>query len=181
MRASLAPIIGLWVLLSACGDAETDSRHDVTRGDAGVLFESRWRYRSFEVDVDLWLGTDEREGNCSTTASLSVNSVIAATDRYGLEPTDCSVLRLTEAGDIVLFESPTGYAWQDQALSVDTDDETIELGPVTSADPETGHDVTYRFRLWAPPCPDDDDCDCGALLCFADSTRLELPLGRSCD
>jgi hypothetical protein len=178
--ARFALFTALGAALSACGDEATESDHQVTETDDGLVYASQWSYRSFDVDVDLWLTTQLRDESCITTAALRVNDVISATDTYKLDPTDCTVLMLTEAGDIVLYEQPTGHRWADEALRVDTEAEVISLGPASVID-EAGESQTYRFTLAAPECPDDDDCECGALARFAGDTRQELPLGRVCD
>jgi hypothetical protein len=171
----------LVALLPACGGSETDSTLSTRETEEGTLFESKWTYRSFEVDVDLRLGTRWTDAGCSTTARLSVNDVVSARESYTLAPTECSILQLTESGDIVLFEHETGYNWAEEELAVDTSDEVITLGPVTRADASSGETVRYAFTLAAPPCPDDDDCSCGALVRHANADRLELPLGKKCE
>jgi hypothetical protein len=168
-------------LVPACGGSETDSTLSTRETEDGTLFESKWTYRSFEVDIDLSLGTRWNDAGCATSARLSVNDVVSARERYNLAPTECSVLRLTESGDIVLYELETGHNWANEELSVDTSDEVITLGPVTLADASSGEPVRYAFTLSAPPCPDDDDCNCGALVRHANGERSELPLGRKCD
>jgi hypothetical protein len=173
-------LFALAVALSACGNEVTDSDHQIIETDDGVRFASEWSYRSFDVDVDLWLTSELRGESCVTTAALRVNDVISATNTYKLDPTDCTVLMLTEQGDIVLYEQPTGHRWADEALHVDTSAEVISLGPASVID-DAGQSQTYRFSLAAPECPDDDDCDCGALTRFAGDTRMDLPLGRVCD
>jgi hypothetical protein len=165
----------------ACADPDTDSQHQVSETADGTVFESSWKYRSFDVDVDLWLATNQREDGCFTTATLRVNDVISAADTYGLEPTDCSELELSREGDIVLYQRATGHRWADEQLSVDTDDEVITLGPASISDPLSGEPASVRFTLSAPPCADDRDCDCGALIRHWDNARDEFPLGRTCD
>jgi hypothetical protein len=164
----------------ACGEPETESEFSATPTDEGVVYTSHWVYRDFDVDVDLWLVTEHRGAECTTTGRLRVNDVISSADDYDLDPTDCSVLELTEQSDIVMFDRPTGHRWSDETLDVDTDAEAISLGPATVTD-EAGETRTYRFVLSAPECPDDDDCDCAALVRFDGGARLELPLGRTCD
>jgi hypothetical protein len=183
---SLGKHAAAWVLamgscLVGCGGPETEGEHAVLEADDGLVIESHWSYQSFDVDVDLWLATNLRPSECFTTATLRVNSVLSAADRYGLEPTECSTLELTQDGDIVLYEQPTGHRWADEALSVDTDDELIGLGPATVADPVSGEPVRVLFTLSAPPCSDDRDCSCGVLRRLSNAETLELPLGRTCD
>jgi hypothetical protein len=169
------------LLLSACGSPASDARLEVSDGSDGTVTESHWEYRSFEVDVDLVIATEERPGACSTTASLLLNDVVSAAQSYALEPTDCAVLRLTAEGDIVLFERETGHDWSRNDLAVDSDGEVISLGPVTVEDPGSGEVTSYRFTLSAPPCADAPDCDCGVVRRIGGDEPLELALGRECD
>jgi len=175
--ARLAPVL-LAALGSACGDAESKSRLEVERDDGGAATSvtATWTYRSSEVDVDLTLTTDYTGMDCVTTARLWVNDATSTADTYRLDPTECSVLALTEQGDIVLRESPTGHDWSTETLSVDTGEERLELGPWTSGDTVA---VTYRFTLNAPPCG--NDCDCPALRRRAGVQESVLPLGRRCN
>ena len=145
------------------------------------MFESSWTCRSFDVDVDLWLATNQREDECFTTAALRVSDVISAADTYGLEPTDCSALELSREGDIILYQRATGHRWADEQLSVDTEDEVITLGPAFISDPLSGEPTSVRFTLSAPPCADDRDCDCGVLIRYWGNSRDEFPLDRTCD
>jgi hypothetical protein len=169
------------IAAAGCGDSDTTSRLAIDDGADGTVLYSEWHYESFEVDVDLELVTEERPDACTTTASLSVNDVVSATDRYLLEPTDCTVLRLTAEGDIVFFEQETGHDWSREALQVDTESEVISLGPVATPSPAERDGAVYRFALSAPPCPDQPDCACGKLERFGGGEPLALPLGRQCD
>jgi hypothetical protein len=161
---------------SGCGDAESTSRLRVEHTDDGDLVRvtADWNYWSSEVDVDLTLETEYPEGGCVTTARLWVNKATETADTYRLDPTDCSVLSLTEGGDIVLHESPTGHDWSTEELFVDTDRERLELGPWTSPD-----GVSYRFSLESPPCS--NDCECPELTRRAGAQASSLDLGRTCD
>jgi hypothetical protein len=181
VRSARALLLVVAIAAGACADPDTDSQHQVSETTDGTVFESSWTYRSFDVDVDLWLATNQREGECFTTATLRVNDVISAADTYGLEPTDCSALELTREGDIVLYQRATGHRWADEQLSVDTDDEVVILGPAAIWDPLSGEPASVAFTLSAPPCADDRDCDCGVLIRYWDTARDEFPLGRTCD
>ena len=132
--ARFVPVL-LAVAVSACGDAETQSRLDVDRDDDGAVTKvtATWNYRSGEVDVDLTLTTDYSDMACVTTAHLWVNEVAATPDIYRLEATECALLALTEHGDIVLRESPTDHDWSTEPLNVDTGSSRLELGPWTAA------------------------------------------------
>lgn len=173
---------------TGCGGSETSSRLRIDEDAGTTRLESEWHYDSFEVDVDLELATEDGGDACSTTAVLDVNDVVSAADRYLLAPTGCDVLRLTADGDIVLFDSETGLDWSREALRVDTDNEVISLGPVTTTSGAGGAgaagaagSVTYRFALSAPPCPEQPSCDCGKLERSGGEETLALPLGKNCD
>lgn len=174
--AALAPL-----LCAGCGGSETGQSVAVSMKDDGIEYRAEWTYRSFDVDVDLVLATLERDGTCSSSGSLVINDVVSSEESYMLAATDCAVLRLSDAGDIILHSSPTGHDWTAEALKVDTEREIVLLGPVALIEPETGANVSYRFTLSAPPCPDDPDCDCGALERRGGATQLSLDLGRRCD
>lgn len=167
-----------FAVLAGCGDAETSSRLDVERGPDGNVERATatWTYSSGEVDVDLTLNTDYSEATCVTTARLFVNDAVSPAETHLLEDTECSVLAITEEGDIVLRELSTGHDWSTEPLHVDTEDERIELGPFT---PNVEGAVTYRFTLSSPPCG--DDCECPVLRGRAGSRESVLELGRRCD
>jgi hypothetical protein len=169
------------LLLCACGDARTSSTLELDRPanmDAAPLRAlAQWRYRSPQVDVDIDLRTVDGADGCLTSAELRIDEAIAGTDHYQLPETDCEVLRLTDAGDLVLYAAPTGHDWAHEPLDVDLDRELIRLGPWH--DPEA--DSTYRFTLAAPECEDDSDCECPVLERRSGDERLALDLGRRCD
>ncbi len=178
MRAALLAFL----VLTGCEGTDTTSSFATSDTADGHEIQSVWTYRSFKVDVDLTLTTLEGEPSaCSTTAKLVVNDVVSSTRRYALPATDCSVLRLTDSGDIVFYGQATGHDWTLERLEVDTGDESISLGPVSSTAPGADESMTFRFTLAAPPCPDDDDCDCGALRRFSEDGELALELGRICE
>jgi hypothetical protein len=166
------------LLLPGCGGSAVGSELEVEgRGDgAGTTARGSWTYASTEVDVAAVLFTQRGPDGCTTTAELTIDKATAAPERYRLEATDCSVLALTESGDIVLYGSPTGHDWSPEPLRVDTAEELIELGPWTPA--EAGA-PSYTFTLAAPPCG--GDCDCPFLRRRAGSEDLVLELPRSCD
>jgi len=176
----VAPV--LFFALVCCEGRATysdfDIQHDVADGSATGLTTSTgsWTYGSWEVDVVVSLVTEREEGGCVTTASLSVDTATASPKRYGLVATDCSVLALTEAGDIVLYGSPTGHDWSTQPLRVDTDRELIVLGPWITPEPEA---TTYLFTIAAPACG--HECSCPSLSRRHGSEDLVLDLGRDCD
>jgi hypothetical protein len=135
--------------------------------NATTTARGSWTYLSTEVDVAATLLTERGENHCVTTAKLTIDKATAAPDSFTLDATDCAVLSLTEAGDIVLYDSPTGHDWSGEPLRVDTDQELIELGPWTPAEPDA---PTYRFMLAAPLCG--DDCTCPFLRRRAGSEDL---------
>lgn len=165
------------VLAAACGGAKTSaSLGSSEASDGGEVYHARWTYRSTEVDIDLDLITQAGvEADCFTTARLVVDEFIATRDSYDLAETPCDVLRLTATGDIVLYESATGHDWSTEQLSVDTDAETIELGPWVS---EAG--ISYTLTLAAPECADDDNCICPFLSRSKNSELSVMELGRDC-
>jgi hypothetical protein len=87
---------------------------------------------------------------------------------------DCAQLRLSDGGDIILFELATGHDWSTESLDVDTDREAIELGPwlAEGADP-------ILFTISAPGCG--GGCDCPELRRSVGSEAVVLPLGRRCN
>jgi hypothetical protein len=174
--AALAALLAL-----GCGGSETDNELEVSASDDGVEYRAEWSYESFEVDVELTLVTLEGASSCSSHGSLVINDVVSAAADYRLAPTDCTLLRLTGGGDIVLGEQATDHDWTGEALRVDTDRELVQLGPVTLADPQTGEARALRFTIAAPPCPDDHACDCGALKRLGGTEEPLLDLGRRCD
>jgi hypothetical protein len=176
----LRTLLGGCVLLGCGGHEATSGLRISTEGDT-TEYRATWEYSSFEVDVVLSLVTAVSAEACSSSATLSVNDVVSATDRYELAPTECNVLLLDETGDIVMSEQPTSHDWTSEELAVDTGREVMTLGPTDVLSPETGESVTYRFTLSNPPCADDADCKCAALDRFGGEARLTLPLGRKCD
>jgi hypothetical protein len=168
------------VLAGCAGEPETTSKLEILSEDGGAGGEAplgvraTWTYRSSDVDVDATLVTEEDEAGCSTSGRLAVNEALATTDVYYLPQTDCSVLRLTETGDIVMYESPTGHDWSTEELRVDTDRELIELGPWS---PDAMADA-YRFILSAPACG--NGCSCPSLRRRSGSEELVLELSRDC-
>jgi hypothetical protein len=82
---------------------------------------------------------------------------------------------LSQDGDLVLFELKTGHDWSTQPLRVDTDQETIELGPWYP----DGSDTAFLFILEAPECG--GDCSCARLIRRHGEEEVVLPLGRRCD
>lgn len=178
-RTSL-PVIACGLALSvssavSCGDAASSSQLDVgLTEEHEPRIEARWSYQSPEVDVELVVVTVEAE-RCTTTARLRIDEAIAGTDIYRLPDTPCEVLRITDAGDLVLHASPTGHDWSGEALRVDTDRERIRLGPWTSSE-EPPH--SYRFELSAPDC---GDCVCPVVERMRDDGQmLTMDLGRDC-
>lgn len=167
--------------LAACGGSETANQLEVSMHDEDVESRAEWTYRSFSVDVDLTLTTVEGPDACTSSGTLVVNDAVSTTDTYRLKRTDCSILRLTDAGDIVLQGHATGHDWTGEALRVDTDRELVLLGPIATDDPETGSPAAFLFTLAAPPCADNPDCDCGALRRQGGPSELSLDLGRTCD
>jgi hypothetical protein len=168
-------------LLLACGPDRTGSSLEVENGAAGAADDdarhiaATWRYQSTEVDVDIILTTTENGESCATTGELVVDEALAPSERYVLEKTDCATLRLTDGGDIVLYERATGYDWSEEQLDVDTDRETIELGPCTPAEGVS----PVRFTLSAPDCG--NDCTCAQLTRNWGGDAVTLPLGKKCD
>jgi hypothetical protein len=166
----------LGVGVAACGDARVDASLDVDDVDGGATeIRGHWQYESGEVDVDIDVVTAEGSA-CATVARLVVDKALATRDIYHLHA-ECSTLRLSEAGDLVLFDAPTGHDWTHEAIEVDSDREQIALGPWQD---ETSGD-TYRFVLSAPECADDDDCNCPRLTRTKNRETAQLDLGRRCD
>ncbi|MBN1605568.1 MAG: hypothetical protein JW940_02990 [Polyangiaceae bacterium] len=161
----------------ACGSDRTGSSLEVEDG-AGAdsrQISATWTYRSTEVDVDIILSTKESSKSCATTGVLVMDEALAPIERYVLEQTDCATLRLTDSGDIVLYGQATGYDWAEEQLDVDTDRETIELGPCTPQDSTS----PVRFTLSAPDCG--NDCTCAQLTRRWGGQAVTLPLGKKCD
>ena len=92
-----------------------------------------------------------------------------------LDTLPCAELMLSQDGDVVLFELKTGHDWSTQPLRVDTDQETIELGPWYP----DGSDTAFLFILEAPECG--GDCSCARLIRRHGEEEVVLPLGRRCD
>ena len=174
------PRIALAFALAACGGRASGSGLEVERAqaDAGAVTTTRgtWTYASTEVDVTAVLISERGESHCTTRAALTIDKATAAPESYGLDPTDCSILELSEGGDIVLYGFPTGHDWSPEQLRVDTAEELIELGPWTA---DRAGAPTYRFTLAAPPCG--DECTCPFLRRRADAEDLLLELGRTCE
>ena len=170
----------LGCLALGCGGDETRSKLTRTEPtDEGVELRADWKYESFEVDVSLTLITRVAPDSCVTTGALSVDEALSAKTLYDLPPTDCSVLELSDGGDIVLNGEPTGHDWANEPLSVDTDAKVISFGPVATTDAD-GNAVTYRFTLSSESCPDAPSCECGLLRRIANGKTVELSLSRRC-
>lgn len=173
---------GLLVSLACGGTPETTAELEVVPADGGaggaepVEVRATWTYRSFEVDVDATLATAHSDGGCVTTGRLAIDEALATAEVYYLSETECPVLHLTETGDIVLHESPTGHDWSTEHLQVDTEREAIELGPWS---PDVPEPPSYRFTLDAPPCG--GGCSCPAIRRRGGGAELVLELGRDCD
>jgi hypothetical protein len=174
-------ICALGPLLLACGPDKTGSSLEVENAAAGAgggdsrQISATWTFRSTEVDVDIILTTTERSRSCATSGELVMDEALAPIERYVLKQTDCATLRLTDGGDIVLYGGATGYNWSNEQLDVDTDRETIELGPCT---PEDSTSPVW-FTLSAPECG--NDCTCPQLTRRWGSQVVTLPLGKKCD
>ena len=164
--------------LAGCGGVDRGSRLEIEHDDAGdtTRVTAEWTYRSAEVDVDLTVTTDYSGTGCVTTARLWVNEAAAEPETHRLDDTECPVLALTEEGDIVLHDSPTGHDWSTEELRVDTERKHIELGPWTAS---TAGAVTYRFTLSSSPCG--TSCDCPTLRRRAGGMESVLDLGRRCN
>ena len=181
MRLRSALLVGGLVLAGCGGEPETTSKLEILTEDGGaggaapVGARATWTYRSSDVDVDATLVTEEDEAGCTTSGRLAVDEALATTDVYYLPETDCSVLRLTETGDIVMYESPTGHDWSAEELRVDTEREIIALGPWT---PDAAGAVAYRFILSAPACG--SGCSCPSLRRRSGSEELVVELSRDC-
>jgi hypothetical protein len=181
MRCGWA-VLAFSFLLLGCESPTSTSRLEVQRTDGGALDGSTattisvtWTYRSGEVDVDATLVTSESADGCSTIGRLVIDTATASPTRYALADTPCSALRLTDTGDIVMYELPTGHDWSSEPLKVDTSAELIELGPWA---PGVDGGVDYRFTLSAPACG--GGCDCPVLRRRAGDEDLFLPLGQRC-
>lgn len=170
----------LLVAVVGCGGKAASSGFEVERAGtaAGEVATARatWTHLSSEVDVAAALVTERAEGSCKTTANLSIDTATSSPESYRLDETDCAVLSITEAGDIVLYDSPTGHDWSPEPLQVDTDQELIELGPWTSPEPSAS---TYLFTIAAPECG--GDCSCPYLRRRAGNEDLVLEFPRNCD
>jgi hypothetical protein len=171
-------ITTLVVALAGCGGVDASSRLEIEHDDAGdtTRVTGDWTYRSAEVDVDLTVTTDYSGTGCVTTARLWVNEAAASPETHRLRATACPMLALTEQGDIVLHDSPTGHDWSTEELRVDTERKHIELGPWTAS---TADAVTYRFTLSSSPCG--TSCDCPTLRRRAGGMESVLELGRRCN
>jgi hypothetical protein len=175
--APLALAFGL--LVAGCEGDDSSSKLDVTMHDDTIERRAEWKYTSFEVDVVLTLITRVDPESCISVGTLTVDEALASKTRYDLLPTDCTEIELTDQGDIVLHGDPTNHDWSTESLSVDTDAETITLGPVALTNAE-GEAVSIRFTLSSPPCPDDSSCKCGLLRRSAGTMNLDLSLGKRC-
>jgi hypothetical protein len=156
--------------------AELENERIDTDDGAVDVSRATWSHISTNVDVSITLATERGTGRCLTDASLVIDKANAAPQTYRMSDTDCSVLALTEVGDILLYESPTSHDWASVQLRVYTDEELIELGPWMPTQP---HAPSYRFTLAAPACG--DDCSCPFLRRRAGSQDLLLQLPRHCE
>jgi hypothetical protein len=174
----------LWLLaaglLAACGSPSTRSSLDASQDGAdagdgsGLTVQAKWQYRSTAVDVDLALATTTSEQGCFSSGKLVIDKLTAARSTYANEQLNCADLRLSDAGDIILYDLATGHDWSQESLDVDTDREAIELGPwlAEGADP-------ILFTISAPSCG--GGCDCPELRRSVGSETVVLPLGRRCN
>ena len=180
MHARGGGLLLLGVVALGCGGSETTGTLSKTHPtDDTVELRANWSYTSFKVDADLILVTRVGPDSCSSVGTLTVDDALSAKARYDLPPTDCTVLELTEGGDVVLHGDPTGHNWVNEPMSVDTDAEVITLGPATLTDAD-GNAVSVRFTLSSPPCPDMPSCKCGTLRRISGGVNLDLSLGRRC-
>lgn len=179
--ASTLPFFG-WAALAvmggaaACAAPESTSSLEVIPGASAsappLEVRAKWRYRSSKVDIDAALTTTIDDTACSTTGLLVVDQALSSPSRYTLPPVTCDVLRVTETGDIVLYEQPSGHDWSQEQLQVDTDREVLTLGPWVSSGP------SIEFQLSAPDC---GPCTCPQLVRREDGAESLLLLAQDCD
>ncbi len=177
----------LWLLLVtlwgtwACDETrDVNIYQDIVELPDGIqgVNGAEWSYRSFEVDVDLRLETEEIDGSCTTTAWLTIDKANASERRYRLPSTPCDTLRLTLDGDVVLFGEATGIDWTQELLRVDEDNEVVWLGPAWPPGDSEGESITLRISISA--CEDDPTCECGTLRRLSGATSRTLELSRAC-
>ena len=180
MRGPRGGVLLLSALALGCGGPDTNGRLTKTKGaNDTVELRAEWTYGSFEVDVDLTLVTRVGPDSCVSVGTLTVDEALSAKTRYDLPSTDCSVLELSDTGDIVLQGQATEHDWVNEPLSVDTDAKIVTLGPATLTDAD-GNAESVRFTLSSPACADDPSCKCGLLRRTAGSMNLDLSLGKRC-
>ena len=173
-------LLAFSALCWGCGDDASRGTLVVTKpADDTTEVRAHWPYESFEVDVDLVVVTRSSPEGCTSTARLTVDEALSSVTHYDLAPTDCSELELTQSGDIVVKQDPTGHNWADEPLDVDTDAEVIILGPAEGTN-TAGERMTYTFTLSSPPCPDQPECSCGVLRRTSSSGNVDLSLGKRC-
>lgn len=165
-------------LSAGCADAETSSGLVVTPAteSSPATIQADWGYASGEVDVQVSLRTTLAEP-CFSVGRVRIDKALDATEVYRTPDTACDRLRIEESGDIVLNDDGTGHDWSSEALDVDTDRERVRLGPWRDVE----RAITYELVLSAPPCEDDDRCECPQLERREDGERVLLELERTCE
>jgi hypothetical protein len=172
--ARVAGLVAL-VLITACESEREREFGPPRQRDDSTIVSGVWRLYSFEVDIELSIATTTSSTSCATSATLTVNTLTSATDRYNLNNAHCTILAFTAEGDLIVLDQPSGADWRELDLTVDTSKEEIALGPAEV------DGTIYRLVLSAPPCEDHPVCDCGRLSRFEDDQETRLPLGRICD
>lgn len=179
MSRRLLPL-ALSALAFACR-AQSDAQLVVREGEGGaggaapLSISATWTYRSSDVDIDASLLTEHDGGGCQTTGHLVINKALAKADVYTTDAFPCTELAVTEAGDLLLYEAPTGHDWTSEPLRVDRDHEILSLGPWSPAtEPAAG----FRFDLSAPAC---GPCTCPQIVGRHAGVEARLILDRDCD
>jgi hypothetical protein len=183
----------LWVGLASIVGCSADTSNsgvleNLIQRDDGVWVEqikSRWKYRSFKVDVTITLTSETEQDSsiCSTTGRLSVDKASASKKVHTLQSTPCEQLELTQQGDILMNENSTHINWTEYSINLVESTERVYLGPTTTE--VAGESIQFEFSLIEGVCDPvsevEPECKCITLTRKENDLRDVFEIERGCE